>query len=76
MVDAWWPGPASGAYALIGAAAFLSTSMAMPLTAILLVFEFTRIGHDFVVPVLLAVAGSLGASRLCAIAVASRWPRC
>ena len=67
-----WPGPASGAYALIGAAAFLATSMAMPLTAILLVFEFTRIGHDFVAPVLLAVAGSIGASRLCSIAAQRR----
>jgi H+/Cl- antiporter ClcA len=64
--SALWPGPASGAYALVGAAAFLSASMAMPLTAILLVFEFTRIGHDFVVPILFAVAGSLGMARLCA----------
>lgn len=64
----WWPGPASGAYALIGAAAFLATSMAMPLTAVLLVFELTRIGHDFVVPIVFAVCGSLAASRLCASA--------
>ena len=68
----WWPGPAAGAYALVGAAAFLSASMAMPLTAVLLVFEFTRIGHDFVVPILFAVAGSIGASRLCAIAESTR----
>ncbi len=70
--NAWstvWPGPAAGAYALIGAAAFLSASMAMPLTAIVLVFELTRIGHDFVVPVLFAVAGSVGGTRLCAIVV-------
>jgi len=71
----WWPGPASGAYALVGAAAFLSASMAMPLTAILLVFEFTRIGHDFVVPILFAVAGSVGASRLCAVAEEARRAR-
>ena len=69
-----WPGPASGAYALIGAAAFLSASMAMPLTAILLVFEFTRIGHDFVVPILFAVTGSVGVSRLCARAVEAPAP--
>ena len=75
LCHAWstmWPGPVSGAYALIGAAAFLSASMAAPLTAIQLVFEFTRIGHDFVVPILFAVAGSVGASRLCAIASAAR----
>lgn len=57
--SAWWPGPAPGAYALVGATAFLSTSMAMPLTAIVLVFELTRVSHDFVVPIVCAVGGSV-----------------
>jgi Voltage gated chloride channel len=31
---------------LIGSAAFLASSMKMPLTVIVLIFEFTRVGHD------------------------------
>ena len=62
----WWPGPSVGAYALVGATAFLATSMAMPLTAILLTFEFTGIGVGFAVPIVLAVAGSIAAARVCA----------
>ncbi|WP_413735067.1 chloride channel protein [Sodalis sp. RH21] len=65
-----WPGVPMGAFAIIGAAAFLATSMNMPLTAIILVTEFTRIDHDFLVPMALAVVGAMCASRLCA-----RWPR-
>jgi H+/Cl- antiporter ClcA len=61
-----WPGVPAGAYAVIGAAAFLASSMSMPLTAIVLVTEFTRIDHDFLVPIILAVAGSVCACRLCA----------
>ncbi|WP_212625425.1 chloride channel protein [Pseudomonas sp. PP3] len=60
-----WPGAPLGAIAIIGATAFLASSMSMPLSAIILVAEFTRIDHDFLVPVMLAVAGSVGASRLC-----------
>jgi H+/Cl- antiporter ClcA len=33
--------------------------MKMPLTAIVLILELTRVGHDFVVPIALAVAGSI-----------------
>lgn len=61
-----WPGVPVGAYAVIGAAAFLASSMSMPLTAIVLIMEFTRIDHDFLVPIILAVAGSVCTSRLCA----------
>lgn len=39
--------------------------MNMPLTAIVLVAEFTRIEHDFLVPIILAVVGSVCVSRLC-----------
>ncbi len=63
-----WPGPETGAYAVVGAGAFLAASMAMPLTAIVLVFEFTWVGHAFVVPMLCAVIGSVGCSRFCALA--------
>ncbi len=57
-----WPGTQLAAYAVVGAAAFLSSSMAMPLTATALILEFTRIDHDFLVPVLLAIGGAM-ASR-------------
>lgn len=60
-----WPGIPLGAFAVIGAAAFLASSMSMPITAIVLVAEFTRIDHDFLVPIIFAVAGSVCASRLC-----------
>jgi H+/Cl- antiporter ClcA len=59
-----WPATASpGAFALVGAAAFLAVSMRMPITAVVLVFEFTRADHDFLIPVLLAVAGATATSR-------------
>ncbi|SEI20176.1 chloride channel protein [Pseudomonas fuscovaginae UPB0736] len=60
-----WPGVPLGAFAIVGAAAFLGASMNMPLTAIVLVAEFTRIEHDFLVPIILAVVGSVCVSRLC-----------
>jgi len=41
----------------------------MPLTAIALMMEFTRVDHDFLIPMGLAVAGSVSASRLAAIYV-------
>lgn len=41
--------------------------MSMPLTAIVLVAEFTRIDHDFLVPIILAVAGSMCMSKLCVL---------
>ncbi|WP_144113612.1 chloride channel protein [Paraburkholderia sp. BCC1886] len=55
----FWPGATMGAFAVIGAAAFLAASMQMPITAVVLVFEFTRISQDFLIPVLLAVGGSI-----------------
>jgi H+/Cl- antiporter ClcA len=62
-----WPGVPLGAFAIVGAAAFLGASMNMPLTAIVLVAEFTRIDHNFLVPIILAVAGSVCVSKLCAL---------
>ncbi|HEY1857017.1 chloride channel protein [Acidocella sp.] len=47
-----------GAFAIIGATAFLSSSMRMPITAIALIFEFTGVGQDFFIPISIAVAGA------------------
>ncbi|WP_027813280.1 chloride channel protein [Burkholderia cenocepacia] len=58
-----WPGASIGGCALIGATAFLAASMQMPITAVVLLLEFTRANHDCLVPMLLAVAGSLVAYR-------------
>ncbi|WP_034200384.1 chloride channel protein, partial [Burkholderia sp. MSh2] len=63
-----WPGASIGGCALVGATAFLAASMQMPITAVVLLLEFTRANHDSLVPMLLAVAGSLVAYR-----VAQRW---
>jgi H+/Cl- antiporter ClcA len=60
-----WPGVPLGAFAVVGSAAFLASSMRMPITAMVLVIEFTRIGHDFWFPMALAVAGSVAASWVC-----------
>lgn len=56
----------AGSFAMIGAAALLSVSMKMPVTAVVLTMEFTRANTDFFVPVILAVAGA------CATAAAIR----
>ncbi|MFP3605960.1 chloride channel protein [Paraburkholderia sp. SIMBA_053] len=48
----------TGAYALVGAGAFLAASMQMPLTAVALIVEFTHANHDLLFPLLLAVGGS------------------
>ncbi len=60
-----WPGAALGAYALIGATAFLAAAQKMPITAIILIFEFTRINIGFLVPIMFAVTGSVSIFYLC-----------
>jgi len=67
-----WPGTDPGAFALVGACAFLAASMQMPLTAVVLMLEFTRVDHNFWVPMLLAVAGSIATHRLVASHVARK----
>jgi H+/Cl- antiporter ClcA len=62
----FWPGASLGAFAVVGATAFLAGSMQMPITAVVLVFEFTRVSQDFLIPVLFAVGGALLAFRACA----------
>jgi H+/Cl- antiporter ClcA len=46
-----------GAFAIVAGTAFLASSMKMPITALVLMVEFTRVDHDFLVPMLCAVAG-------------------
>ena len=48
-----------GAFVIVGATAFLAVSMRMPVTAILLLMEFTRAGQDFLVPMIAATAGAM-----------------
>ncbi|MGF6267297.1 H+/Cl- antiporter ClcA [Paraburkholderia youngii] len=64
-----WPGTSLGEFAVVGASAFLAASMQMPLTAIVLMVEFTRAGHDMLVPMLLSTTGSVAAFKLLAKAV-------
>jgi H+/Cl- antiporter ClcA len=67
-----WPGTSAGAFAIVGAAAFLAASMQMPLTAVVLILEFTRVSHDFLIPILLAVAGSVSTFKLISTVWAAR----
>ncbi len=61
----FWPSSAGqGAYALVGAVAFLAVSQRMPITAITLGFEFTGADHDFAVPMLIAVGLASATARL------------
>lgn len=53
-----FPGTPIASFALIGAGAFLATSMKMPITALVLVLEMTRVPHDFVIPLVLCIAGA------------------
>ncbi|MFM0044283.1 chloride channel protein [Paraburkholderia sediminicola] len=62
----FWPGASPGAFAVVGATAFLASSMQMPITAVVLVFEFTRVSHDFLIPVLFAVGGAALSFQACA----------
>jgi H+/Cl- antiporter ClcA len=60
-----WPTMPGAAYAIVGSAAFLATSAKMPFTSIALILEFTRVGHDFLVPISFAVVGSVAMSEIC-----------
>lgn len=58
---AWSLSPS--AFALIGATAFLAVSMDMPLTALVLMLEFTGAPHTMLAPLGVAVAGAVMAAR-------------
>lgn len=60
-----WPGAPLGAFAIVGSAAFLASSMKMPFTAIILIIELTRAGHDFLIPMIFCVIGSASAFYFC-----------
>ena len=51
-----WPDAHLGAFALVGAAAFLASTMRAPLTGLVLVIEFTRSGTSLIIPLVIAVA--------------------
>lgn len=51
-----WPGAPLGSFALIGAAAFLGSSMQAPLAGLVLVLELTRSSVPLMVPMALATA--------------------
>ncbi|MBT2503524.1 chloride channel protein [Curtobacterium sp. ISL-83] len=63
-----WPadGPSLAAFAFVGAAAFLATTMRAPFTALVLVVEFTQQGTEILIPSLLAVSGSVAVSYVLA----------
>jgi H+/Cl- antiporter ClcA len=52
------------ALAVVGGAAFLAASMNMPLTAVVLAMEFTRLNGGMLLPIVVAVGGSAWASSL------------
>ncbi|GAB3803253.1 chloride channel protein [Humibacter antri] len=54
-----WPDGHLGAFALIGAAAFLASTMRAPFTGLVLVLEFTRSGTGLMIPLVIAVAGAV-----------------
>lgn len=60
-----WPTVFLADFAIVGGAAFLASSMKMPLTTIVLTVEFTGIGQAFLLPLSLAVAGSVSIFHLC-----------
>ena len=60
-----WPDASPSAFAIVGAAAFLASAQKMPLTAAALVFELTRVNHDFFFPILIATSGSAAARLAC-----------
>jgi H+/Cl- antiporter ClcA len=68
-----WPGGSVGAFAIVGATAFLAASMQMPITAVVLVFEFTRVSQDFLIPILLAVGGAALGFQGCSRLVPAAW---
>lgn len=60
-----WPIEHFSAFIVLGATSFLAAAQKMPITSIILIFEFTHIHFDFLVPIMLAVAGAVLTSHLC-----------
>lgn len=49
-----WPGSPVGAFALVGAAAMLGSSIQAPLAGLVLVLELTHSGFELMVPIMAA----------------------
>ncbi|MDQ1562740.1 MAG: hypothetical protein QOE85_2081 [Actinomycetota bacterium] len=54
-----WPGSPVAAFAFVAAAAFLAASMRAPVTALILVLEFTGQEPALLAPTMIAIAGSV-----------------
>ncbi|PDO90527.1 chloride channel protein [Kosakonia pseudosacchari] len=65
LVGQFFPDGSMAEFALTGGAAFLASSMQMPLTAIVLLLEFTGMDFSFFVPLTLCVAGAYMTCRYC-----------
>lgn len=61
----FWPIQPFSGFIAIGATSFLATAQKMPITAIVLIFEFTHIHFDFLVPIMLSVVGAMVTNYLC-----------
>lgn len=59
----FFPDIPQAAYAVLGAAAFLAASQKMPLTAIVLIFEFTELKFNFLLPIIMAVGGAMASIK-------------
>lgn len=59
-----WPGSPIGAFALVGAAAFLRSIWRAPLTGLVLVLEFSQQGLGIIVPMALAVGSAAAVGYL------------
>lgn len=60
----FWPHTPLEAFAVVGAAAFLAAAQKMPLAAIVMIFEFTRINFIFLTPIMFAVCGAIAVVRV------------
>lgn len=58
-----WPGSPVGAFAMVGAAAMIGASMQAPLTALVLVLEFTHSGFEIIVPMFAATVTATAVAR-------------
>lgn len=67
-----WGGGAVGAFALVGATAFLAVTLDAPLTALVLLLELTRTGTALLVPSMIATAGALLTARRLSRTLAAR----
>ncbi len=65
------PPVSPGAFALVGAAAFLGVSMEMPFTAVALMFGFTHVSQDFLVPLILTAAIASATGRAVPMALSA-----